>query len=93
MYVQAAEYFPGIILDTDKRTLRFSMDKFTEELEPTLTRFDDPAMFGISKSYSAVYHRFLLLDLDDRPAYSGTTGGAYQLRFQYSGPRRTSYSL
>lgn len=28
MYVQAGEHFPGILLDIDKRTLRFSMDKF-----------------------------------------------------------------
>ena len=26
MYVQAAEHFPGILLDLDKRTLRFSME-------------------------------------------------------------------
>ena len=32
MYVQAAEHFPGIILDVEKRTLRFSMEKFVEEL-------------------------------------------------------------
>jgi len=31
MYVQAAEHFPGIVLDVQKRTLRFSMDKFVEE--------------------------------------------------------------
>jgi hypothetical protein len=30
MYVQAVEHFPGIILDIDKRNLRFSMDKFTD---------------------------------------------------------------
>ena len=41
MYVQAAEHFPGIVLDIEKRTLRFSMDKFAEELEETLERFDD----------------------------------------------------
>ena len=38
MYVQAAEHFPGIIMDIDKRTLRFSMDKFAEELEEALLR-------------------------------------------------------
>ena len=42
MYVQASENFPGIILDIENRTLRFSMDKFTEEIEETLLRFDDP---------------------------------------------------
>jgi len=28
MYVHASEHFPGILPDREKRTLRFSMDKF-----------------------------------------------------------------
>ena len=81
MYVQAAEHFPGIILDLDKRTLRFSLDKFTEELEATLLQFDDPAMFDISETYSAVYHRFLSLDLADRPAIRGQLEGPISFGF------------
>ena len=81
MYVQAAEHFPGIILDIDKRTLRFSMDKFTEELEATLLQFDDPAIFDISETYSAVYHRFLALDLADRPAIRGQLEGPISFGF------------
>jgi hypothetical protein len=46
MYVQAAENFPGIVLDVDKRTLRFSMDRFVDELEGALLQFDDPTMSG-----------------------------------------------
>ncbi len=75
MYVQAAEHFPGIILDMNKRTLRFSMDKFSEELEEALLRFDDPTFFDISETYSPVYHRFLALDLKDRPAIRGQLEG------------------
>ena len=81
MYVQAAEHFPGIILDVDKRTLRFSMDKFTDELEATLMQFDNPAMFDISETYSAVYHRFLSLDLADRPAVRGQLEGPVSFGF------------
>jgi hypothetical protein len=81
MYVQAAEHFPGIILDMDKRTLRFSMDKFTQELEDALLRFDDPTYFDISKTYSAVYHRFLSLDLKDRPAIRGQLEGPISFGF------------
>ena len=39
MYVQASERFPGIVLDMEKRTLRFSIDKFElslKKLYPTL---------------------------------------------------------
>ena len=41
MYVQAAEHFPGILLDVDKRTLRFSIDKLIGEFEETLSHFDE----------------------------------------------------
>lgn len=81
MYVQAAEHFPGIVLDIEKRTLRFSMDKFTEELEEALQHFDNPAMFDISATYSAVYHRFLSLDLADRPAIRGQLEGPISFGF------------
>jgi hypothetical protein len=81
MYVQAAEHFPGIILDMDKRTLRFSMDKFAVELEEALLRFDDPTYFDVSEAYSAVYHRFLALDLKDRPAIRGQLEGPISFGF------------
>ena len=81
MYVQAAEHFPGIVLDMEKRTLRFSMDKFVEELEEVLARFDDPAVFDISPAYSAVYHRFLSLELADRPAIRGQLEGPISFGF------------
>ncbi len=81
MYVQAAEHFPGIILDVSKRTLRFSIDRFAEEFEETLARFDDPDYFDISETYSAVYHRFLSLDLADRPAIRGQLEGPVSFGF------------
>ena len=75
MYVQAAEHFPGILLDVKNRTLRFSMEKFIAEFEETMARFDEPAYFDISRDYSAVYHRFLEMDLSDRPAIRGQLEG------------------
>ena len=81
MYVQAAEHFPGIVLDVEKRTLRFSMDKFVDELEETLLHFDNAEMFDISETYSAVYHRFLALDLADRPAIRGQLEGPISFGF------------
>jgi len=51
------------------------MDKFIAELEETLSRFDDPAYFDISEQYSDVYHRFLKLDLSERPAIRGQLEG------------------
>jgi len=81
MYVQASEHFPGIILDVEKRTLRFSMEKFTNELEETMAHFEEPEYFDISETYSEVYHRFLKLDLTDRPAIRGQLEGPISFGF------------
>ncbi len=81
MYVQAAENFPGIVLDLGKRTLRFSIDKFTAEFENALLNFENPDFFDISETYSAVYHRFLQFDLADRPAIRGQLEGPVSLGF------------
>ncbi|MBW1997622.1 MAG: hypothetical protein JRJ29_06610 [Deltaproteobacteria bacterium] len=81
MYVQASEHFPGIVLDMEKRTLRFSMEKFMEEVEETMAHFDDPGYFDISRTYSVVYHRFLDLDLSGRPAIRGQLEGPISFGF------------
>ncbi len=81
MYVQAAEHFPGIVLDMEKQTLKFSMDKFIDELEDVMAHFDSPNIFDISPQYSAVYHRFLALDLADRPAIRGQLEGPISFGF------------
>jgi hypothetical protein len=81
MYVQASEHFPGILLDLEKRTLRFSMEKFTAELEDTLAHFEEPEYFDVSQTYSVVYNRFLALDLSDRPAIRGQLEGPISFGF------------
>ncbi|MDY6904755.1 MAG: hypothetical protein SWH61_08715 [Thermodesulfobacteriota bacterium] len=75
MYVQAAEHFPGIVLDVANRKLSFSTDKFMAELGDYMAAMDNPATFDVSRDYSAVYHRFLDLDLSDRPAIRGQLEG------------------
>jgi hypothetical protein len=75
MYVQAAEHFPGILLDMKNRTLRFSMEKFIIEFEESMAHFDEPEYFDISKEYSVVYHRFLEMDFSNRPAIRGQLEG------------------
>jgi len=81
MYVQASEHFPGIVLDLEKRTVRFSRKKFISEFEETMAHFDEPEYFDISKTYSEVYHVFLDLDLSDRPAIRGQIEGPISLGF------------
>jgi len=81
MYVQASEHFPGILLDMENRTLRFSMDKFVKEFEETMAHFDEPEYFDISETYSVVYRRFLEFDLSDRPAIRGQLEGPISFGF------------
>jgi hypothetical protein len=81
MYVQASEHFPGILLDMQQRTLRFSMEKFIQELEETMSHMDDPGYFDISKTYSSVYHRFLEMNLADCPAIRGQLEGPISFGF------------
>ena len=81
MYVQASEHFPGILLDMEKRTLRFSMEKFIAEFEETMAHFDEPEYFDISEQYSVVYHRFLQMDFSDRPAIRGQIEGPISFGF------------
>ncbi len=81
MYVQASEHFPGILLDLEKRTLRFSMDKFTAQLEDALAHFEEPEYFDVSETYSVVYSRFLALDLSGRAAIRGQLEGPISFGF------------
>jgi hypothetical protein len=81
MYVQAAEHFPGILLDIENRTLRFSTEKFINELEESMSHFDDPSYFDISETYSVVYHRFLAHNFSGRPAIRGQLEGPISFGF------------
>ncbi|MDR3631302.1 MAG: hypothetical protein P4L42_13310 [Desulfocapsaceae bacterium] len=81
MYVQAAEHFPGIVLNIEAKTLRFSMEKFIDEFEEAMSRFDDPGYLDISKNYSVVYHDFLSRDLGGRPAIRGQLEGPISFGF------------
>ncbi len=81
MYVQASENFPGIILDTHKRTIKFSKEKFYEELPRTIENFENQEFFDISKKYSIVYHKFLKKDLSSYPAIRGQIEGPVSFGF------------
>ena len=50
MYVQASEHFPGILLDLEKRTLRFSMEKFVAEFEETMRILMNPNISTLARN-------------------------------------------
>jgi hypothetical protein len=81
MYVQASEHFPGMALDIEQRSLRFSMDRFVQEYEEAILHMDDPGYFDISEKYSAVYRRFLGLELSGYPAIRGQLEGPISFGF------------
>jgi len=81
MYVQASEHFPGIVVDMEKRNLRFSMEKFAAEVEEVMEHFEEPTYFDIGEQYSAVYGRFLDLNLSGRPAIRGQLEGPISFGF------------
>ncbi len=81
MYVQAAEHFPGILLDVENQTLRFSSEKFAVELEEAMLRMEEPDYLDISPAYSEVYHRFLGMDFSGRPAIRGQLEGPVSFGF------------
>jgi hypothetical protein len=57
------------------------MEKFMNEVEETMLHLDDPGYFDISDTYSAVYSRFLSLDLSGRPAIRGQLEGPISFGF------------
>jgi hypothetical protein len=81
MYVQASENFPGIILDLEKRTLRFSTEKFYNELGETMSNWENDDFFDISEKYSVVYHKFLNFDLSKHVAIRGQLEGPVSFGF------------
>ncbi|MDI6796431.1 MAG: hypothetical protein QMD09_05785 [Desulfatibacillaceae bacterium] len=81
MYVQASEHFPGMVMNLEKKTLSFDSTRFALELEEALAGMDDPEYFDISEQFSAVYPRFLEMDLADRPAIRGQLEGPISFGF------------
>jgi len=81
MYVQASENFPGIILDLEKKTLRFSTEKFYNELDTALSNWENDDFFDVSEKYSVVYHKFLKMDLSKYVAIRGQMEGPISFGF------------
>jgi hypothetical protein len=71
----------GDLLDLSNRKLSFSTEKFIGELEEALAHFEEPDYFDVSPDYSAVYRRFLELDLSDRAAIRGQLEGPISFGF------------
>lgn len=82
MYVQTSQNFPGIVVDLSGEKISFDNAKFGEELSDYSQRMAEPETFALSRSYSAVYHRFLAEDLQDYPAVRGQVTGPVSFGFR-----------
>ncbi len=59
MYVQASEFFPGILLDMEEQRISFSIDKFYEELPQYIMGQEEGNSLSLSEQYSVSYKNFL----------------------------------
>ncbi len=82
MYVQTSQNFPGIVVDSDSERIGFNAARFEEELVDYSQRIAEPETFTLSQSFSAVYHRFLAVDLQSYPAIRGQITGPVSFGFR-----------
>ncbi len=82
MYVQTSQNFPGIVIDMRSEKISFNMAKFEEELGNYSHEIARSETFTLSRSYSAVYHRFLDEDLQGYPAIRGQVTGPVSFGFR-----------
>jgi len=75
MYVQASQAFPGISVDTDQGTVRFTHECFQRALEDYFDKREDTESFALAEEYSVVYHQFLDRDLSRYAAIRGQITG------------------
>ncbi len=71
MYVQAMEYFPGVVIDEDRLYVYIDTNRFLKEITQYLELENDPSAFVLSEKFSPVYQRFLSLDLASYIAVRG----------------------
>jgi len=71
MYVQAMEYFPGVVIDEQSQRIYVDTAKFMEEIPEYLEKEEKVEMFTLSERFSLVYRRFLSLELSSYKSIRG----------------------
>jgi len=79
MYVQAMEYFPGMVIDEDRQQIYFDTNRFINDIPLYIELEKDPTTFILSERFSHVYQRFLSLELDSFKAIRGQIIGPISL--------------
>ena len=71
MYAQACDGLPGFTICVEEKTIRFSYERFLEELEAYATRCEESEYLGLSHDSSVVFDEFLKRDLASAWAVRG----------------------
>jgi len=82
MYAQASQSFPGIVVDPEAEKIGLDTARFEKELGDYSQRMAEPELFTLSRSYSAVYHRFLGESLQGYAAIRGQLIGPVSFGFR-----------
>ncbi|MBI4180845.1 MAG: hypothetical protein HY528_02835 [Chloroflexi bacterium] len=88
MYVQASQNFPGVVVDLEQKRIGFDNVRFEKELDDYAQMMGEAVTFALSRSYSAVYHRFLAADLKGYPAIRGQIIGPVSFGFRVTDENR-----
>lgn len=81
MYVQVAAGFPGIVVDWERERIRFSRERFDEELIEYSERMEDPDLYRLTSEQSVTYREFLSRDLSGYVAIRGQMEGPVSFGF------------
>jgi len=82
MYVQASQNLPGIVVDLEAERISLDTARFEKELGNYSQKMAEPETFALSRSYSAVYHRFLAESLQGYAAIRGQLIGPVSFGFR-----------
>lgn len=75
LYAQFAAQFPGIVIDEGKELLRFSNERFAEELDNYLLNSQVVDYFALSSKASSTFMEFAKKDLTVYPLIRGQVVG------------------
>jgi hypothetical protein len=82
MYAQTSQHFPGVIVDTAEKRIRFETAAFEAGLDEYMEKMDGPDYLSLGKDYSVVYHRFLEGDFGKYPSIRGQITGPVSFGFK-----------
>jgi len=82
LYTIAAENFPGITINTEKKSINFSYKLFSEKLPEFIENIESEEFLSMSIKQSSIYQAFLNTDLSTYSAIRGQFMGPMSFGFR-----------